>query len=1174
MFGEAPRLLCIRKTIAVITIAQFVLSSPAVIFAAGDNLRPAAAKNSPRVYDVRNAFKKDGGTASTRTGGFINVQSNMAGLYRGAQTGGMNTYHAYEQGSNGNLLDHSENRERLEGAVKDMVVSLTALRNASLDALSRYTAGSPKGYNVIVSEIESDSTLTADQKKTRLAEAKADVLAAGERFQKNTADAVQKLEEEYFLSTKAQMSRIERATGLNADNQKLVLSWVRAYYSAPKGGEEEALGELVAKITNRVKNQELLADVAFGKKYYEQYGAYPYSVTTLCLGEKKSQYDAQDPKKAWKILDRDLRQMLEGVTLADSQMLGLRLAYEPRWIIGADTIPVDVLAKIDDTHAFIKEVSDELLGQELMVDYGAAVKEGTIESIMKLPHVDGVLIGSAANDPATLKPVVFKAAEYAARTGKVFNLGVNWKASDSTSGLKDLSAFIALFKSMENLDKISVTIATPNVREARTAMDKVENYFSKVSLTALGATVNKLIDLGNGLTVDGLVQTEKGEAAIRGFFGEDTGINDSYRILRKDGIAFALAKDNGVDQTFMAVPVDDISAADARDAYYANLLEAMSLLTARHTMGLELIVHDGDLLKRYLASSIQPKAKQESFDLGNLVGKKNWYGRERFLQIEYAPENAAADIRPTLLTVKNTERVLGHGVSFIIQPKYTVLVNGYGTIGAKAATAARKAGFFIMATARSIKIDSRDAFLKDYPLVLSDTKNAADFEKQGMNVAGALLDVLPAVDVVIDATPAKVGAQNLKDIYSKFPGLRVIFEGGEKAGEGIQSFSSRTNFDAVRNSKVVRVVSCNTTAMSRLYGALAEAFDGLVIDNLAMRRAADPGDEKGENPDGVSVVPAYHHGPDLRTVLSEFANAHIVGLNTDAAVTPTTHFHVHQGTIRGPGLTVANVQELFKAQSRVALIEFPGGELKTAVLFDIFNSMIPDANHPFIIPVQVKASSIPGEIKITFAVPQESNVVPENVNALQSMFGLFQKDAAIRLVNEVLNIEKIKDGLEKRLPAQIKKDGGVEEVKIPMDYLTLDDVDASGRTVLYRGDFNSPVENGKLRITERMRANAVTLKELHQKGAKVVIMVHQGRKGDADYLESLQQYAGLVSELIGAPAGYVDDLYGPDAVNAIQKMKNSDVLVLKNVRSWDAETEKKMTLEQQAQSAMVQALQP
>jgi len=83
--------------------------------------------------------------------------------------------------------------------------------------------------------------------------------------------------------------------------------------------------------------------------------------------------------------------------------------------------------------------------------------------------------------------------------------------------------------------------------------------------------------------------------------------------------------------------------------------------------------------------------------------------------------------------------------------------------------------------------------------------------------------------------------------------------------------------------------------MARIYGKIAEQIPGLIIDNLAMRRAADPGDEKGENPDGVSVVPAYHHGPDLRTVLSETVNGNIIGLNTDAAVTPTTHFPCASG---------------------------------------------------------------------------------------------------------------------------------------------------------------------------------------------------------------------------------------------------------------------------------------
>lgn len=1177
MSGKVPHARCAKKVVAAIMITQLFIGTPAVSFAAGDNLRPSAAKNSARVFDVRKDLNKDGGTTIEPVQGFIHVQSNNAGLFRGAQTGGLNTDLAYQQGSNGNLNDHSETRERLEGAVKDMVVAMLSARKTILDRLTRDKTYIPKAYNLKLDRIKRNSTLLETEREQQMKQAKAEFEAHIAGLQPNADKALAAVEQEYFVTTKEQMSRLERATGLDAQNQQLVRSWVLSYCgNVKKIFAEEPLAELVAKITNLVKNQELKADIAFSKAYFKMFGRYPYKMTTLCLGEKKSQYDANDPTKAWKILERDLRQMLSGISREDARIIGLRLAYEPRWVIGADTIPADVLAKIDDTHGFIKKISKELLGETLAVDYGAAVKATTIESILALENVDGVLIGSAANDPATLKPIVEKAVEYVRNhPAKKFNLGMNWKANDSANGLKELDAFVAMFKAIPDLDLITVTIATPNVTTTRAAMDKVESYFAKVSLKALGQTVVETEALGNGFTRDILAPVvPRNLSAIEALFREETRNGDSYVLLKKDGVAFAIAKENAHDQTLMTVPVDDLTDLKAKEAYYASLLESVSLMTTKTGRFVELIEEKSDRLMSYLSGSVDRKRKLEAFSLNTLSGTKYWYGRERFFQLEYKPANIATDVRSTMLTPKQTERAIGRGVSFIIQPTYYVLVNGYGTIGAKAAAAARKSGFFVMATARSVKVDSRDAYLKDYPIVLSDTKNAADFEKNGMQVAGGINEVLDIVDFVIDGTPAKVGAENIKNLYSKFPNLRVILEGGEKAAPGIASFSSGTNYWMVRDSKIVRVVSCNTTGMARTFGEVAKQLKQLAITNLLMRRAADPGDEKGENPDGVSLLPVSHHGDDLRAVLSREANANIVSLRTTAVVTPTTHFHVHSGTIKGPGLTAAKVQAILKAQSRVALVQFPGGELKTPVLFDIFNSMIKDANHPFIVVAQVEESGNPDEVAITIAVPQESNVVPENVNALHAMAGLAGKDAAIRLVDEVLNIPQIKQGLEQRLPVKIQKDGGEAEVVIPMDYLTLDDVDVKGRTVLYRGDFNSPVENGKLKVTERLKANAVTIQELQQKGARVVIMVHQGRPGDADYLEHLDQYAGLVSAEIKAPARYVDDLYGAAAQQAIKTMKNGDVLVLKNVRSWDPETDKKMTLAKQAQSAMVKALSP
>jgi phosphoglycerate kinase len=70
-------------------------------------------------------------------------------------------------------------------------------------------------------------------------------------------------------------------------------------------------------------------------------------------------------------------------------------------------------------------------------------------------------------------------------------------------------------------------------------------------------------------------------------------------------------------------------------------------------------------------------------------------------------------------------------------------------------------------------------------------------------------------------------------------------------------------------------------------------------------------------------------------------------------------------------------------------------------------------------------------------------------------------------------------------------------------YLTLDDVKVKDKVVLLRVDFNSPVDPESKKIIDdtRIRAHGeTTIKELAEKGAKVVILAHQGRKGDPDFI--------------------------------------------------------------------------
>jgi len=142
-------------------------------------------------------------------------------------------------------------------------------------------------------------------------------------------------------------------------------------------------------------------------------------------------------------------------------------------------------------------------------------------------------------------------------------------------------------------------------------------------------------------------------------------------------------------------------------------------------------------------------------------------------------------------------------------------------------------------------------------------------------------------------------------------------------------------------------------------------------------------------------------------------------------------------------------------------------------------------------------------------------------------------------------------------------------------FLTLDDVKVEGKTVLVRVDFNSPVdpETKKLLDDTRIRAHGeTTLKELSEKGAKVVVLAHQGRPGDPDFIP-LKQHAERLEELLGKPVKYVDDLYGEKAKRAIRELENGEILVLENTRTYPEERKSK-TPEEHAESDFIKALAP
>ena len=142
------------------------------------------------------------------------------------------------------------------------------------------------------------------------------------------------------------------------------------------------------------------------------------------------------------------------------------------------------------------------------------------------------------------------------------------------------------------------------------------------------------------------------------------------------------------------------------------------------------------------------------------------------------------------------------------------------------------------------------------------------------------------------------------------------------------------------------------------------------------------------------------------------------------------------------------------------------------------------------------------------------------------------------------------------------------------DFLTLDDFNVAGKVVLLRVDINVPYDPGTGRISdsERLRAHAETVRELADKKAKVVVLAHQGRKGDPDFIH-LDQHAMLLSKHSGKPVAFVDDVIGGKAESSIRRLREGEVLLLDNVRFLEDETLEKPPSEH-SRSMIVKALAP
>ncbi|GAA3100871.1 phosphoglycerate kinase [Streptosporangium carneum] len=113
----------------------------------------------------------------------------------------------------------------------------------------------------------------------------------------------------------------------------------------------------------------------------------------------------------------------------------------------------------------------------------------------------------------------------------------------------------------------------------------------------------------------------------------------------------------------------------------------------------------------------------------------------------------------------------------------------------------------------------------------------------------------------------------------------------------------------------------------------------------------------------------------------------------------------------------------------------------------------------------------------------------------------------------------------------------------------LSEFDVKGRRVLVRVDLNVPLDGDVITDDGRIRASLPTIKELAEKGARVIACAHLGRpKGEPNPKYSLAPVAKRLGELLGAEVAFAGDVVGQSAQSVVEGLQDGQVALLENLR--------------------------
>jgi len=406
--------------------------------------------------------------------------------------------------------------------------------------------------------------------------------------------------------------------------------------------------------------------------------------------------------------------------------------------------------------------------------------------------------------------------------------------------------------------------------------------------------------------------------------------------------------------------------------------------------------------------------------------------------------------------------------------------------------------------------------------------------------------------VVVDATPEKIGAQNKKLFYEPaaklYPGMLFIYQGGEEQGVGYSFSNVSTDYNKLLMEKHIRHVSCNTTGLSTEALSIIEYLGvAMAIDNLAIRRVADPGDFKG----GVAATQlqfAYHHGPDLIAVTpdnlqkalqipeqADKGGKLMYYINTDAAQTGgVTLYHHHVLSLvrlDGKPIDINEVKKALAARPDVALVDFPAGIFNGVRVVELSHNLLPQAvreapdgaNHVLVPVVMVRATDDPSEVMLIYAVPQESIVARGQAHIIHAALRMASKDASTEIVDDATGATALVEALETRLAAPVQPE---ESIIGPSGFA------ADESTV------ESSIPAVEKRVVTSSAAKMIAnIKPVVASSSLQIRTTLEVPEGQAKNFFTNDYHGYTLSGLLARPIDRIPD----GVVNAIQKKLNQDI---------------------------------